>query len=110
MTSLDELLRLVPVEADEVHQWIENRWVMPASSQSGYVFEEVDVARVRLIVEMRREFALDEEAVPLVLSLLDQVYGLRRELRRLCGALAQQPPEIREAIAAVLEDQTVGRR
>jgi chaperone modulatory protein CbpM len=62
------------------------------------------VARIRLIAELRREFAVDEQAMPVVLHLLDQVYALRRRLRALCGALEGQPPEIRDAVLASLED------
>jgi hypothetical protein len=38
----------------------------------------------------------------LVLGLLDQVYSLRRQMRRLCSALESQPPEIRDAIRKAL--------
>ncbi len=38
----------------------------------------------------------------LVLSLLDQLYSLRRHMRRLCEAIERQPPEIREAIRQAL--------
>jgi hypothetical protein len=36
--------------------------------------------------------------MPVVLSLLDQVHGLRRELSALTGAVAGQPDEIRREI------------
>ena len=62
----------------------------------------MDVARVELILDIRREFALDEETMSLVLGLLDQVYSLRRQMRRLCHALETQPPEIRDAIRKAL--------
>ncbi len=39
----------------------------------------------------------------LVLGLLDQVYGLRRQLRRLCDALASQPPEVQATIKRTME-------
>ena len=58
--------------------------------------------RVELILEIRHEFAIDDEAMPLVLGLLDQVYGLRRQLRRLCDALAAQPSEIQNAVKRAL--------
>ncbi len=59
-----------------------------------------------LIVEIRKEFAVDEEALPLVLGLLDQVYGLRRQLRRMCDALAVQPPEVQAAVRRALRPLT----
>jgi len=65
--------------------------------------KELDrVARVELILEIRQEFAIDEEALPLVLGLLDQVYELRRQLRRVCDALAAQPQEVQAAVKRAL--------
>lgn len=103
MIPLTELLRRVQgLERRELVQWVENRWVLPERSGDLWLFHEVDVARVELIQEIRRDFALDEEAVPIVLGLLDQVYGLRRQLRRLCDALAQQPDDVQDAIRRAL--------
>jgi chaperone modulatory protein CbpM len=102
MIGLDELLSRVGVERQELDRWIDNRWVLPQQHQGGWVFHEVDIARVELIVEIRREFAVDEDGLSLVLGLLDQVYGLRRQLRRLCDALATQPEEVRQAIGRAL--------
>ena len=64
------------------------------------------MARVELILEVRREFAIDDEALSLILGLLDQVYGLRRQLGRLCDALAAQPPEIQAAVKRALPRAT----
>jgi chaperone modulatory protein CbpM len=86
----------------ELLRWVENRWVLPERQGGSWVFREVDIARVELILEIRREWALDDEAMPLVLGLLDQVYELRRQLRRLCDAVAAQPAEIRDAIKSTL--------
>ena len=102
MMSFDAVLGLVRIEAPELEHWIEERWVLPERGTAGYLFREVDVARVHLIVELRRDLAIDDEAMPLVLRLLDQVYHLRRRLKALCDALADQPPELREAILARL--------
>jgi chaperone modulatory protein CbpM len=97
--GFEELVgRLTGLERRELVRWIENRWVLPERHGETWIFREVDVARVELIFEIRHEFALDDEAVPLVLGLLDQVYGLRRQLRRLCTALETQPAEVQQAI------------
>jgi chaperone modulatory protein CbpM len=103
MIILDELLaRFGDLERGELIRWVENRWVLPERHDQTWVFHEVDVGRVELILEIRRDFAVDDEAMPLVLGLLDQVYSLRRQMRRLCDALASQPPEIRDAIRKAL--------
>jgi chaperone modulatory protein CbpM len=98
----DLLLRVNGLEQRELIRWIENRWVLPDRRNDTWLFHEVDVARVELILEIRHEFAIDDEAVPLVLGLLDQIYNLRRQLRRMCDALAAQPPEVQAGIRKAL--------
>jgi chaperone modulatory protein CbpM len=103
MIAFDELLRQMKgLERRDLIRWVENRWVLPERQDQTWLFHEVDVARVELILDIRREFAVDDEALSLVLGLLDQVYSLRRQMRRLCDALEQQPPEIRDAIRRAL--------
>ena len=105
MIGLDELVRrFAGLDRGELGRWIENRWVLPEQrgDTGGWEFHEVDVARVELILEIRHEFAVDDEAMPLVLGLLDQVYSLRRQMRRLCEALEGQPADIRDAIRQAL--------
>lgn len=103
MIGFEELLvRLHGVERRELTRWVENRWVLPEHRAETWVFHEVDIARVELIRDIRRDFAVDDEAMDLVLGLLDQVYDLRRQMRRLCEAVATQSPEVRDAIGRAL--------
>ena len=103
MIGLDELTRRVAaLDSVELVRWIENRWVLPDEQGGRWLFHEVDIARVELILEIRSEFAVDDEAMALVLGLLDQLYSLRRQMRRLCDALERQPPEIRDKIREAL--------
>ena len=103
MIAFEELLnRFVGLDRRELTRWVENRWVLPERHDKTWIFREIDVARVELILEVRREFAIDDEALSLFLGLLDQVYDLRRQLGRLCDALAAQPPEIQAAVKRAL--------
>ena len=105
MIAFEDLLsRVVGLDRRELVRWVENRWVLPERRDKTWIFHEIDIARVELILEVRREFALDDEALSLILGLLDQVYDLRRQLGRLCDALAAQPPEIQAAIKRALPD------
>jgi chaperone modulatory protein CbpM len=61
------------------------------------------VARIRLIVELRDVLEIDEPALPTVLSLLDQLYGLRRQMRQLNTALEILPPDLRAAVQRHLQ-------
>jgi chaperone modulatory protein CbpM len=99
MTAIREVCRLCDVELVELERWIGEAWVLPGGTAGSYVFEEVDVARVRLIVELRRDLAIDDTAMPVVLHLLDQLYALRRRVKAMSSAFDELPPELRDAIA-----------
>ena len=103
MIGIDGLIRMIAgLQEAELRRWIDERWVRPEAMSGGYVFREVDVARVRLIVELRQELAIDDEALPVVLQLLDQVYALRRRLRAMSEAIDAQPDAVRQAVQARL--------
>ena len=105
MIALDALLRQVRgLDLTELEQWIEARWVRPERVASGYVFQEIDVARVHLIVELRHELMIDAEAMPVVLNLLDQVYALRNRLKSVAAAIEGLPPETQALLRERLKD------
>jgi chaperone modulatory protein CbpM len=90
------------LEEAELAGWIARGWVQPEAAGAGWEFHEIDVARARLIHDLRYGMEVDEEAMPLVLSLLDQVYELRATLRALLRALEAQPAEVRTSMLAAL--------
>jgi len=105
MIAFEELLdRIAGLDRRELVRWVENRWVLPERRNQTWIFHEIDIARVELILEIRQEFAIGDEALSLVLGLLDQVYELRRQLGRLCDALAAQPSEVQAAVKRALPD------
>ena len=61
-----------------------------------------------LICDLRHDLAVEEETIPLVLSLLDQIYGLRRQMNALTAALRQQPDDVRNAILDLLDQPRRG--
>jgi chaperone modulatory protein CbpM len=65
----------------ELVRWVEQGWVVPDAEGTAFVFHEIDVARVRLIHDLRRDMDVGEDTIPLVLSLLDQIYELRSQLK-----------------------------
>ena len=105
MKTLSEVVVLVGrVDRVELTHWVELGWVQPqAETGAEPVFSDLDVARVCLICDLRRDLAVEEETMPLVLSLLDQLYALRRQMKVLTGAVQRQPDDVREAILRLLD-------
>jgi len=98
--TFDEVLAAVArIEAATLERWVERGWVRPRRRGRGYEFSDIDVARVHLVCSLRLDLTIDEDTLPVVLSLLDQLYALRRQTRLLSRAIEAQPAEVRAHIA-----------
>ena len=78
--------------------WVAADCLAPAEREGRLAFAEADVARLRLLADLSDDFDLDPEAASMVLSLVDQIHGLRHQLRRLGEAVAAEHPEVRARI------------
>ena len=87
-TPLDALTDL-GLDVAEVERWIALDWMRPDGAPGQWQFTAIDVARLRLIQELRHDLRLEEDALPVVLRLMDQLYDARRQLRRLRDAVEQ---------------------
>ena len=106
--ELEAVAALFPdLDTGELSSWVEQRWVQPDSAtESGVgIFHEIDIARVYLIYDLRRDLETPAETMPMILSLLDQVYELRATLKSVFTALRDQPPDIRAAILQALRPE-----
>ncbi|RIA56831.1 chaperone modulator CbpM [Dichotomicrobium thermohalophilum] len=98
------ILEVEGVSETDLRVWIEYGWIRPARSEEDYTFTEVDIARVSLIADLRQRMGINDEAVPVVLDLMDQIYGLRRELRRVLDVVDRQPEPERSRILQALQE------
>ncbi|PDT44560.1 chaperone modulator CbpM [Sinorhizobium fredii] len=88
--------------ARQLRQWVRRGWIAPSQVETAPLFDDVDIARIRLVCELRDDMNVNDDAVPIILALLDQLYGLRRELRTLADALRHQPDEVRQEVRRAL--------
>jgi chaperone modulatory protein CbpM len=77
------------LEAETLEAWIEAGWLLPRDNGKGRHFSEVDLARARLIRDLR-ELGVNDDAIPVILHLIDQLHGLRRALRGVLSSIAAQ--------------------
>ncbi len=100
MTTFDDIIDMFDdLNAVDLEQWIVAGWIKPDTPDSEYYFSQTDVARIRLITECRYELNIELDSMDVILSLLDHVYGLRRELNALVRAVHTQPSDVRKDIA-----------
>ncbi|MDI2091275.1 hypothetical protein [Commensalibacter oyaizuii] len=106
MITLETLcLNLPQVSSAEIEIWIRNQWVKPETKEGHYCFHEIDEARIRLILELRDHLGVTEDAMPLVLQLIDQLYTTRRQMRYLCEIIATDHyPDSRQKLRRMMDE------
>ena len=56
-------------------------------------FSEIDIARARLIRDLKMDLGVNDEGVGVILNLLDQLHGMRRNLMDLREVVRTTPSE-----------------
>src|SRR6267378_5236662 len=84
-----EFLVHARLDAQVLETWIAAGWLAPRRRGETRDFSDIDVARVSLILDLRK-LGVNDEGIPVVLDLIDQVHGLRRMLRELLAAIQAQ--------------------
>jgi chaperone modulatory protein CbpM len=106
LITFEEVIAEVELDHVVLSAWIEQNWVLPVEKEGRYYFDEADVARVRLIAELTHDLGVNDEAMPVILRLLDQVYGLYRALDNLNAAIKRLPEPARAQLKEELEKIT----
>ena len=83
MMNKQEFLTYAGLEMQTLDLWLEQRWLIPDQTFGGVNFSDVDVARARLIRDMKTRFGVNDEGIDVILHLMDQLHGLRRALDQL---------------------------
>lgn len=107
--SEKETLAAVPLLTHRrLETWIAAEVVTPVASPGGRAFRRLDVARLTLACELHEEFGLAEDALALVLDLVDRLQRTEAELATLARVLAEEPEPVRRRIGEVLRDAAAG--
>ncbi len=83
------------LEVRVLHQWIDMGLVTPRRGETGYLFDDLDVARVNLVCDLCFDMGVGQESLPIILSLIDQLHRTRHSLRALAAAIESQPEGVR---------------
>lgn len=76
--------------------------VRPADAGGHAVYRQVDIARMELLCDLCDDFDLGDDALGMVMALIDQLHGTRSDLRALMRALAEESDEVRRRVMARL--------
>jgi chaperone modulatory protein CbpM len=95
LSERDVVARVQHLTVTRLRVWVRQGWIRPAPTQG---FSEADIARAALIRDLEDQLGFAEEDVPVLLSLIDQIHGLRSELKGLIEALDELPEDARATV------------
>jgi chaperone modulatory protein CbpM len=78
--TLIEVSKLTGLDPSKIDAWIAREWVSPVASET---LDQEDIARLRLIHELQNDFGANDDSIPLILHLVDQLCHLQGVLRTL---------------------------
>ncbi|HSD91582.1 MAG TPA: hypothetical protein VLB11_00960 [Methyloceanibacter sp.] len=97
LTERDLVTRVQRLTVTRLRVWVAQGWIKPVDD-AAQGFSEADLARAALICNLEDELGFAEEDVPVLLNLIDQIHGLRAELKGLLDVLDDLPPEARATV------------
>jgi len=110
MMSVNKLFeQLSALRQSDLDVWISEELISPQKDAGALHFSDMECARIRLICTLRYELVIDAETLPVVLSLVDQLYDTRQRLLSLAAAVSAQDKAVKTAILAAI-DQDAGSR
>lgn len=104
MIRVDEIVEQIDaLQRSDLDAWIRDALISPQDEDGTPVFSEMECARIRLICTLHYELEIGAEALPVLLSLVDQLYQTRRRLLKLTAAVAAQDKAVQTAILAAID-------
>jgi chaperone modulatory protein CbpM len=83
--------------------FIDAALVKPQRDTGGYVFRRIDIARLELLCDLSVDLDLDETALGIVISLIDQLHAARQDLAAVSHAISNLPADLQASITATLK-------
>lgn len=115
LTERDIVAKVQHVTVTRLRVWVRQGWIRPArpagpAAEPPSGFTEADLARAALIRDLEDTLGFDEEQVPVLLNLIDQIHGLRAELKTVLEALEGLPEDARKRVRVQITKRKPRRR
>lgn len=98
---IDAIARLT---RSRLESFVELEIVSPLHTDGGFVYRQIDLVRLELLCELSEDFDLEDDALCMIISLIDQLHDARGELRTLLAAIVSEPDEVQMRIGEALRN------
>ena len=79
-------------------RFVQAEVIRPADAGGRVVYRQVDIARMELLCDLCDDFELNDDALGIVMELVDQLHGTRGDLLALMRALGEEAEEVRARV------------
>lgn len=77
-----EIIQTYRISEKFIFDCLQNQWIEPLDKEAGKLAQE-DVARLLLIRDLMEDMGVNDESVPVILNLIDQIHALKDRVRLL---------------------------
>ncbi len=98
----DVIATVTRLTRPQLVSFIEAEFVKPDRDEGGYQFRRIDIARLELLCDLTSDLDLNETALAVVISLLDQLHAARHERMAMAQTLNALPDDLRSVILAAM--------
>jgi hypothetical protein len=79
--EVTEIVELYEVNEIFIYNCIENEWVIPIDLKKR-ILDKEDIARILLIRDLKKDFGVNDESIPIILHLIDQLHWSQIQLKQ----------------------------
>ena len=97
------------IEVSELELWLREGWIAPRIDGDQRRFQDEDIARGRLILDLTRDMGVNGAGVDIVMDLVDQLHSLRRVTRDILHAIGKEDRAVQRRLLAALDKLTERR-
>jgi hypothetical protein len=77
--AITEIIESYQLNEIFIYECIEREWIIPSDTEETLLDKE-DIARILLIKDLKEEFGVNDESIPIILHLVDQIHWLKSRL------------------------------
>lgn len=96
----DVVATVVRLTRSQLFRFVEGDFVRPEREAGGYVFRRIDIARLELLCDLSQDLDLDDTALGVVFSLIDQLHAARQDLATMARAIDALPTDLQAQLMA----------
>ena len=89
------IARVASLTAERLSHFERLRIVTPVTTPDGPRYRTLDIRRITLLCELTDDFEVNEDALVIIMSLLDQLHGAHSKLEQVMQAIGAEPYEIK---------------